>query len=143
MTSHALNLLFVRLAGILTQGFLLVAATVLFAFGMLELFQSLSLGAVVLAWLLFLPAASGAFAAHEFEHNTLSEKLDARGVPALAGSVALTAERYTRLRSFLVRARARKHLSLPRSRWDLSQAIVTTATWSSFLVFVASVTVHV
>lgn len=142
MTSATARLLFLRLAGILTQGFLLTAATVLFAFGMLELFQVLALLVFALTWLVLRPAAAHALARSEYAEHGLARAVDAAGAPlANAKATGITEAQYASLRAILVRRRVRKSVGVPRDRFDSAQAILTTLAWLAYLGFYSSVAV--
>lgn len=117
------RLLFLRLTGLLAQGFLLVAATVLYAVGLLEVHLGLSLLALVLTWLVFRPAAARALAAHQWENTRIPGE---RSV-------------FVRLRHLRARARARKAAAVPSDRFDTLQAVASTLVWFVFLSYLATV----
>ena len=140
MTSSVLRLYFIRLTGLLAQGALLISATVLFAFGMLELFNVLAFIGVALIWLMLRPAAARAFAAVQYEQHDLGEHVDVKGrLVEDTGAAPVTLDEFTRLWAVRARARARKALSLPRDRFDVTSAAVTTLVWFSYFGFISSV----
>jgi hypothetical protein len=143
VTSSHLNLLFLRLAGLLAQGFLLVASAVLFAFGLLELYTALAILAFALACVTRL-AASRARALYEHAERELGKAVDARGrAIEHKGTAGITGPAYARLSAFLTRFRVRRALGLPRDRFDTVQLVVSTLVWLSFLTFFASVSAGV
>lgn len=135
MTTPHIRLLSLRLTGILSQGFLLVAATVLFGFGMLEVFNTLAAIALTLTWVVLRPETARALAATEFTSFDLARRVRADGT---AGN-GLTEEQYTRLRAFRTRRRVRRSISLPRDRFDVTHAVITTLVWLSYISFLSSV----
>lgn len=140
MTSSTARLLFLRLTGILAQGFLLTAGTLLFAFGMLELFNLLAAVAVAIAWFTLPPAVARARAAAEYAEHGLGSRVDATGAPVVGKhAVGITEAEYTRLRALRTRSRIRMALSIPRDRFDLAQVIVTSTVWVAYLGFIGSV----
>ena len=142
MTDSTARLLFLRLSGIFTQGALLIAATVLFAFGMLELFQTLACLALIIAWAISLPAAVRARARDEYIRHDLGHTVDERGdLKDSRAHVSLLEPQYTRLRAVSVRRRTRKTLNLTRDRFDLTAAAVASLVWLSYLGFLSSVAI--
>ncbi|SDH37581.1 hypothetical protein [Microbacterium sp. 77mftsu3.1] len=137
MTSSTARLLLLRLVGVLAQGFLLVAGTILFVFGMLDLFVPLAFIALALAWAVFRPATARALARSEYDEHRLID-LDPEGSPA-RGAERLNSEQYARLRSASLRRRVRRDRSLPRDRFDTTAAVATTIVWLSYASFTASV----
>ena len=131
MTESTLRLLFLRLSGILVQGFLLVAATVLFVFGMLEVFQILALLALATTWLGFRPPTARALARHEYTAHDVKSSGD-----------GITAAQYASLRAILTRFHLRRRLHITRDRFDGAQAILTTLVWAAYLGFYSSVALN-
>lgn len=138
MTSSTARLLLLRLVGVLAQGFLLVAGTILFVFGMLDLFVPLAFIALALAWAVFRPATARALARSEYDEHGLSA-LNTHGVFGPKSQDRLHVEAYARLRDFRLRRRARRELTIPRDRFDTTAAVVTTIVWLSYASFTVSV----
>lgn len=143
MTTSAFRLYVLRLTGVLAQGALLCAGTVLFAFGLLDLFGVLALVALIVAWVLVLPASIRARALAEYAEYNLGAHIDGNGNTRerRPGDVGVTRTQYARLRATRVRKHARKALSIPGDRFDLTAALLTTVVWASYLVFLSSVAV--
>lgn len=140
MTSSAVHLYFLRLTGLLAQGFLLTAGTVLFAFGMLDLFTVVGILALALAWFVLRPASARALAAVQFDEYVVGEHADATGrLTAYTGASRMVLGEFTAPRAFRARARARKALAIPRDRFDIIQAVATTLLWLSYLGFIGTV----
>lgn len=139
MTTETLRLLSLRLTGLLTQGFLLIAGTVLFVFGVLELFSTVTLLALALVWVVYF-AVVRARAAHEHVEHRLDSLVTAQGeVRESKAAAGVTAAQYTRLRAVRLRRMARKALELRVDRFDIVQAVLTTLVWLSFLSYMGSV----
>lgn len=139
MITSAQRLLFLRFTGLLANGFLLTAGTVLFAFGMLEVFQMVAGIALVITWLFVRPATARLVAADEYDSYRMGEKVTPTGAECEGTEAGITVERYTRLRAALVRSRIRRRLDVRRDRFDGAQAILTTLVWMSYLGFLSSV----
>lgn len=140
MTIATMHLYFLRLSALLTQSALLIAGTVLFAFGMLDLFNVLAVIAVALAWLIFCPATVRALARVQHPLHELATHVDAAGRPLTSGSThGVTVEQFSALRAFRARSRARRTLLIPRDRFDMALATTTTLVWLSYFGFIGTV----
>lgn len=141
MTSPtALHLYFLRLIALLAQSALLIAGTVLFAFGMLDLFTVLAALALLVTWAVLHPAASRARSALEYDQHRIGENVDDAGrAREGAGRTGITLARYTSIRGVFARVRARKALAIRADRFDLAFAVLTTLVWLSYFGFIGSV----
>jgi hypothetical protein len=119
-----LRLIVLRLTGILTQGFLLVAATSLYVVGLLEVHLGLLLLALVLTWAILRPAAARALAEHQWDTTA---------------KMPVERDAFIRLRNVRARRRARKSAGIRPDRFDTTQAVMTTLVWFVFLSYLASV----
>lgn len=133
------RLYFLRVTSLLSQGALLIAATVLFAFGMLDLFNVIALIALALIWVLLRPAATKEARGIEYEQHDLGNHVDSTGRALNTGTTGITLERYLSIRGLRARARTRKVLGFRADRFDLAFAVVTTLVWLSYFGFISSV----
>lgn len=139
-SSPAIRLYFLRAAGLFAQGSLLVAATILFAFGMLDLFTVLAYVALALVWIAQQPATTRIIAGIQFHEHSIGGRVSPSGRLLDAGERdGITEKKFTSLRSFRARARARKALTLPTDRFDLTFSVATTLVWLSYFGFISSV----
>lgn len=134
------RLYFLRLAGLLAQSTLLIVGTVLFAFGMLDLFNVLALLGLGLAWGVIRPSTVREVRTLEYVEHDLSSAVDNNGRRLeVKGADGITLERYLSLGGFRARTRVRKELSLRRDRFDITLAVLTTLVWLSYFGFISSV----
>lgn len=133
-------LYFQRAAGLIAQSTLLVSGTVLFAFGMLELFNVIALIALAIVWLVQRPATTRLLAAVHFHQHKVGDLVRATGHRMdTAGTTTMTETVFTSLWAFRARARARKALSIPGDRFDMTFSVITTLVWLSYFGFISSV----
>lgn len=138
--SRTIHLYFLRSAGLFAQGALLIAATILFAFGMLDLFTVLAAVALVLTWVVVRPAATRAAMRMEFSESTMATLLNERGERSTKNSEArMTWDRYISWKGRRARARARKEYGIEPDRFDTVNAVVTSVVWVAYFVFISSV----
>lgn len=119
----------IRLAHLLTAGFLLNAGTVLFALGFFELTMFFAFLSTAASFLGFLPASTRALARAQFAECKLAK--------AQFKGLAIDEARYTRARSALYRSRVRRALDVPRVRLDVTFAFLNVISWCAFAVFLA------
>lgn len=133
------NLLFLRAVAVFSNAALLVLGTILYVFGMFELFGTTAFIALLLAWAVLYAGSRRLFARHQHGSAELDKLLGVDGrVKADRRSEGLSEDAFVKLTAFRVRHRARREAELRGSGFDIVLAITTSALWLLMVTYLAS-----